>query len=59
MSPFNRPNPPTEPRRPWVSPVLKVVGTIADVVQGGGTAKFSGTANDMDPTRMKSPGQQG
>ena len=59
MSPFNRPNPPTEPRRPWVSPVLKVVGTIADVVQGMGTAKFSGTANDMDPTRSKSPGQQG
>ena len=36
MSTFNRPNPPTEPRRPWVSPVLKVVGTIADVLQGGG-----------------------
>ena len=36
MGPFNRPNPPTEPRRPWVSPVLKVVGTIADVLQAGG-----------------------
>jgi hypothetical protein len=36
MSPFNRPNPATEPRRPWVSPVLKMVGTIADILQCGG-----------------------
>ena len=36
MSTFNRPNLPTEPRRPWVSPALKLVGTIADVLQGGG-----------------------
>jgi hypothetical protein len=59
MSPFNRPNRPTEPCRLWVSPVLKVVGTIADVVQmGAGAAKLSGAPNDMDPTRSKSPGQQ-
>jgi hypothetical protein len=56
MSPFNRPNPPTEPCRPWVSPVLKVVGTIADIVQMG-SGKFSGTPNDQDPTRSKSMGQ--
>jgi hypothetical protein len=53
MSPFNRPNPPTEPRRPWVPPALKVVGTIADVLEGG--AKLSASPEDPGDGR-KPPG---
>jgi hypothetical protein len=45
MSTFNRPNLPTEPRRPWVPPVLKAVGTIADVLQGG-MGKLSATPSE-------------
>jgi hypothetical protein len=55
MSPFSRPNPPTEPRRPWVSPVLKVVGTIAEVVQAG-VGKLSATPIETGDGK-KPPGQ--
>lgn len=55
MSPFNRPNPPTEPRRPWVSPVLKVVGTIADVLQGGGGKLSIGLPETGDGRKPDQP----
>jgi hypothetical protein len=55
MSPFNRPNPPTEPPRPWVSPVLKAVGTIADVVRAG-VGKFSTSPIETGDGK-KPPGQ--
>lgn len=57
MSTFDRPNLPTEPRRPWVSPVLKVVGTIADILQGGG-GKISVEGGDPGEIR-KQTGQIG
>jgi len=53
MSPSNRPNPRTEPRRPWVAPALKVVGMIADVLQGGG-GKLSPTTGDPGDLRKPS-----
>ena len=33
MNAFDRPSLTKEPRRPWVSPALKNVGTIGDIVQ--------------------------
>jgi hypothetical protein len=54
MSAFNRPNLPTEPRRPWVAPTLKLVGTIADVLQGGG-GKLSLTGGDPGDHRKQAP----
>jgi hypothetical protein len=32
MNDFDRPSAMKEPRRPWVSPALKIVGTIGDIV---------------------------
>ena len=32
MNGFDRPSVMKEPRRPWVSPALKIVGTIGDIV---------------------------
>jgi len=40
MNGFDRPSVTKEPRRPWVSPALKNVGTIGDIVHQAG--KFSG-----------------
>jgi hypothetical protein len=57
MSTFNRPNLPTEPRRPWVSPALKVVGTIADIVQIS-SGKLSLVGGDMGEPR-KQMGESG
>lgn len=33
MNTFDEPSVMKEPRRPWVSPALKNVGTIGDIVQ--------------------------
>lgn len=55
MSTFDRPNHPTElPRRPWVAPALKLIGTIADVLQGGG-GKPSLTGGDPGDHRKQAP----
>jgi hypothetical protein len=54
MSTFTRPNLPTEPRRPWVAPALKLVGTIADVLQGGG-GKASLVGGDPGDHRKQGP----
>jgi hypothetical protein len=40
MNGFDRPSATKEPRRPWVSPALKNVGTIGDIVHQ--TGKISG-----------------
>jgi hypothetical protein len=52
MSSFNRPNPPTDPRRPWVPPALKLVGTIADIVQIS-TGKLSLVGGDTGEPRKQ------
>jgi hypothetical protein len=35
MNTFDKPSVTKEPRRPWVSPALKNVGTIGDIVGDG------------------------
>jgi hypothetical protein len=52
VSPFTKTKP-TESRRPWVVPALKVIGTIADVLQGGG-GKISPTGGDPGDLRKPS-----
>jgi hypothetical protein len=42
-------------RRPWAPPALKTVGTIADVLQGGG-GKLSTTGGDPGDVRKQSGG---
>jgi hypothetical protein len=44
MSTFDKPSVTKEPRRPWVSPALKSVGTIGDIV---GDNKMSGSPDVM------------
>lgn len=36
MSAFEKQAPPRQKGRPWVPPTLKPVGTIAEVLRGGG-----------------------
>ena len=54
MSTFNKPNL-AQHRRPWASPALKTVGTIADVLQGGG-GKLSTAGGDPGEHRKQSGG---
>jgi hypothetical protein len=46
MKTFDEPSVTKQPRRPWVSPALKNVGTIGDIVHGQkisiGTDGFAG-----------------
>jgi hypothetical protein len=41
-------------RRPWESPVLKTVGTVAEIVRGG-VGKLSLTGGDPDEPRKQKP----
>ena len=51
MSTFDRSNLVAAARRQWVSPAVKLVGTIAEVLKGGG-GKLSVTAGDTgEPPR--------
>jgi hypothetical protein len=34
MNTFDKPSVTKEPRRPWVSPALKNIGSIGDIVRG-------------------------
>ena len=45
-------------RRPWAPPALKIVGTIATVLQGGG-GKLSTTGGDPGENRKQSGGPPG
>lgn len=46
----------TPNRRPWQSPELKVVGTVSEILQGGG-GKLSVVANDSgDINKTKGQG---
>jgi hypothetical protein len=58
MSTFERSNLVAAARRQWVSPVVKSVGTIAEVLKGG-TGKLSVTAGDMGEPTRKPSGQTG
>jgi hypothetical protein len=51
MSTFDRSNLVAAARRQWVSPAVKLVGTIAEVLKSGG-GKLSVSADDSgDPPR--------
>jgi hypothetical protein len=54
MSTFDRSNLATA-RRQWVSPAVKLVGTIAEVLKGGG-GKLSVAAGDPGEPIRKPPG---
>jgi hypothetical protein len=58
MSTFDRSNLVAAARRQWVSPVVKLVGTIAEVLKGG-SGKLSVTAGDMGEPTRKPSGQMG
>ena len=53
MSTFNKPSLATQDRRPWEPPALKTVGTIAEVLQGGG-GKLSTIGGDPGENRKQS-----
>ncbi len=54
MSTFDRSNLVAAARRQWVSPAVKLVGTIAEVLKSG-SAKLSITAGDPGETMRKPP----
>ena len=56
MSTFDRSNLVAAARRQWVSPVVKLVGTIAEVLKGGG-GKLSVSADDSGDPPRKPRGQ--
>jgi hypothetical protein len=55
MSNFDRSNLVAAARREWVSPAVKLVGTIAEVLKAGG-AKLSVAAGDPGEASRKPPG---
>jgi hypothetical protein len=56
MSTFDRSNPVAAARRQWVSPAVKLVGTLAEVLKSG-SAKPSIAAGDPGESTRKPPGQ--
>jgi hypothetical protein len=56
MSTFDRSNLVAAARRQWVSPAVKLVGTIAEVLKGGGGKPSIAAGDPGEPTR-KPPGQ--
>jgi hypothetical protein len=52
MNTFNNSPPATRTRRPWAPPALKTVGTISEVLQGGG-GKLSQTGGDGGESRKE------
>jgi hypothetical protein len=54
MSTFDRSNLVAAARRKWVPPVVKLVGTIAEVLKSGG-AKLSVSAGDPGESMRKPP----
>jgi hypothetical protein len=54
MSTFDRSNLVAAVRRQWVSPAMKLVGTLAEVLQSGG-GKTSITAGDPGEAMRKPP----
>ena len=58
MSTFDRSNLVAAARRQWVSPVVKLVGTIAEVLKAG-TGKLSVTAGDPGESTRKPTGSGG
>jgi len=57
MSTFDRSSLVAPARRQWVSPAVKVVGTIAEVLKQGG-GKLSLTAGDPGETVRKPKGTE-
>jgi hypothetical protein len=55
MNTFNKPSFTTSERRPWQPPAVKTVGTISQVLQGGG-GKLSTTGGDPGENRKQSGG---
>ena len=55
MSTFDKPNLVAVARRQWVSPAVKSVGTLAEVLKGGG-GKLSISAGDPGEPARKPPG---
>ena len=53
MSTFDRSNPVAAARRQWVSPAVKLVGTIAEVLKGGGSSKPSIAIGDPGESTRK------
>ena len=56
MADINKRRPVTPERRPWEPPTIKSVGTIGQVLQGGG-GKLSTTGGDPGENRKQSGGQ--
>ncbi len=54
MSTIDRSNLVAAARRQWVSPAVKLVGTIAEVLKGGG-GKLSVAADDTGEALRKPP----
>ena len=42
----------SQPRQPWETPTLKVVGTVGDVLKGGGGKD---SVNPADPGEARKP----
>lgn len=55
MSTFDRSNLVAAARHQWVSPAVKLVGTIAEVLKAGG-GKLSVAAGDPGESMRKPPG---
>jgi hypothetical protein len=58
MSTFDRSNRVAAARRQWVSPAVKLVGTIAEVLKAGG-GKLSVVAADTGEVQRKPKGPMG
>lgn len=56
MDTFNKQARATRDRRPWEPPAVKTVGTIGEVLQGGG-GKLSTTGGDSGEPTRKPKGQ--
>ena len=57
MRTFDKSNLVTAARRQWVSPAVKLVGTLAEVLKSGG-GKLSVTAGDPGETIRKPKGTE-
>jgi hypothetical protein len=56
MDTSKMPPPPTQHRRPWKPPALKDVGTVGEVLQGGGGKTAISQADSGDSHKPKGQG---